>query len=183
MSDPKAAKGWLGSKRRVLCGYCKAESRLDNLSRHTLVHGKDLPLKYETIVAKNNVKSFFLPQTKPDYVVNNNLHEKDSNKETDAAEVTEKIDVENKVEINVMSDDNSDDIENDKPSLKRKPDNFPVGCSSEKIVKVDSKVEFENLGYIIINKVNERFDGLEKILSEKNVEPKKSDAEQRKIVC
>ena len=71
MSDPKPSKGWLGSKRRVLCGYCNTESRFDNLRRHTLVHGKDLPLKYTPIESTESVKSFLLSKSQNNN--NNNL--------------------------------------------------------------------------------------------------------------
>ena len=79
MSDPKPSKGWLGSKRRVLCGYCNIESRFDNLKRHTLVHGKDLPLKYTPIESTESVKSFLI--TKSQNNNNNNLNKNESQNE------------------------------------------------------------------------------------------------------
>ena len=84
MSDPKPSKGWLGSKRRVLCGYCNTESRFDNLKRHTLVHGKDLPLKFTPIENKKSVKSFFVSKSQ---ATNNNQKELDSETQNDDAQL------------------------------------------------------------------------------------------------
>ena len=53
-------KGWLGTKRKVTCGYCGTESRLDNLRRHiNTIHGKDVEMKFNAIEPKESVKSFF----------------------------------------------------------------------------------------------------------------------------
>ena len=59
------SKGWLGSKRRVICSHCGKESRLDNLPRHTAkVHGDNAPVKYSVIEPKDNVISFFKAKEK-----------------------------------------------------------------------------------------------------------------------
>ena len=59
------SKGWLGSKRRVICSYCGKESRYDNLSRHTIsVHGQKTPVKYSVIEPKDNVISLFKAKEK-----------------------------------------------------------------------------------------------------------------------
>ena len=56
-------KGWLGSKRRVLCGYCGTESRHDNLRRHTdSRHGKDTEVKFSVIEPKESILSLIHKQ-------------------------------------------------------------------------------------------------------------------------
>ena len=63
MSGP--SKGWLGSKKIVLCAHCGKESRYDNLSRHTSTkHGKNVPVKFTVIEPKTNVLNFLKTQEK-----------------------------------------------------------------------------------------------------------------------
>ena len=70
MSGP--SKGWLGSKRIVLCAHCGKKSRYDNLSRHTSTkHGKNVPVKFTVIEPKENVLTFLKTQEK-DITDNNN---------------------------------------------------------------------------------------------------------------
>ena len=61
MSGSGGGKGWLGSKRRVLCGYCSLESRYDNLKRHIQsVHGNNMQFKYKVIEVTESVKNFLV---------------------------------------------------------------------------------------------------------------------------
>ena len=57
MSSGSTSKGWLGTKRKVTCGYCGTESRLDNLRRHiNTIHGKDVDMKFNAIEPKEGGK-------------------------------------------------------------------------------------------------------------------------------
>ena len=75
-----SSKGWLGSKRRVLCGYCKVVSRYDNLRRHiNSVHGKEMQLKFTIIEPKDNVVTLFKKKDETSSNNNNKVdHESDS---------------------------------------------------------------------------------------------------------
>ena len=81
MSSPGTpGKGWLGSRRRVICGYCSLESRYDNLRRHiSNVHGKDLPIKYKVIKVKDSIKHFLINKPGDDEDNNNKGHDEGNN--------------------------------------------------------------------------------------------------------
>ena len=78
------SKGWLGSKRRVICSYCGKESRYDNLSRHTIsVHGKNTQVKYSVIEPKENVLTLFKTKEKvpTDDLDNTDTHDENNRRE------------------------------------------------------------------------------------------------------
>ena len=87
MSSGKAGKGWLGSKRKVLCGYCNCESRYDNLPRHIKSnHGTDLPLKYKVIQAKESILSLLVKKSSENDDNGENNNEDNDNEEVDEEE-------------------------------------------------------------------------------------------------
>ena len=186
-----------------MCGYCNTESRFDNLKRHTLVHGKDLPLKFTPIENKESVKSFFVSKSQ---ATNNNQKELDSETQNDDAQLAI-FDESNVIgdcsdERGIVADgsdhdeadsvvlgDNTDDSSEkiglkgdrgtnvEKYSIKRRLENDPSCSSSTKSRKVEMTQEhfdfdkkFEDLGEMLISKVNERLQAVEKLLSEKNTE-------------
>ena len=77
------SKGWLASKRNVLCGYCKTESRKDNLRRHIdNVHGKELETKFIIIEPKRGIINFLKKQDEDSIPTNNNIVNQKGDAET-----------------------------------------------------------------------------------------------------
>ena len=166
MSSGNTNKGWLGSKRKVSCGYCGTESRYDNLRRHiNNVHGKDVDMKFNIIEPKESVKAFFMKNTEES--VDNKKYE-DMVPEYSMKDV----ETEESCEIEDIRDCDNDNLNTKKSLLKRKvedsdnEDKTPAAKISHiDIDHFDRKQdEFEDKFF---NKFDERMNTMEQIIKEK----------------
>ena len=166
MSSGSTSKGWLGTKRKVTCGYCGTESRLDNLRRHiNTIHGKDVDMKFNAIEPKESVKACFLKKKE---------ESDDHQKYEDMVPEYSMVDVETEesCEIGDVRDCDDDNLNTNKSLLKRKvedsdnEDKTPAAKISHiDIDHFDRKLN--EFGDKLYNKFDERMNTMEQIIKEK----------------
>ena len=177
------SKGWLGTKRRVLCGYCGSESRYDNLRRHiNTAHGKEFQFKYSVIEPKQNVLS--LLKKKEEIPDNNNEQPEDESdivkriaSESAASSEQYNIDIPFvDTSVEVAADDvgtsDGDQVRTEKRKIDESDDVGEYSGShvpATKVVKVDGTSFEQRLAMFeetILKKVDQRMNNIEDILKD-----------------
>ena len=184
------AKGWLGSRRKVLCGYCNTESRYDNLRRHTTnIHGKEFEIKFTVIEPKQSILSFL--QRHDDVGSKNNNDPPEGEKDLVDVDVEEELvdheppgdKTENETDL-VLQSENEDGIEifDDSAvpegSVKRKCEisNDDDITPAPKVNRIEDEYLDKKLGEFgekLFKRVDERMITIEKFIKDNKDEGKK----------
>ena len=166
-----SSKGWLASKRKVLCGYCKTESRKDNLRRHIdNVHGKELETKFTIIEPERGIINFLKKQDEDSIETNNNIVNQQEGAETHYVDQIEQIDdsvEENLAEKRKQESSADDDMEGPEPKQSK----IEADYLHKKMVEFEEK---------ICKKIDERMDSIEKLVKDKSEKVKAPDSHENK---